>query len=606
MLHKLGANVDGNRGTYFRIWAPALPHLELEVTPDEHETSIERITMQRDEDGVFAWELPPAAGALYRFRLPSGDVRPDPFSRFQPFGVHSWSQVIDPCAYDWSDGGWRGIAKQDLIFYELHLGTFTELGTYAAAMQRLDELVELGINAVELMPMAESAGQWNWGYDGVNFYAPRRTYGTPDELRQFVDAAHRKGLAVILDVVYNHFGPEGNYLRDFGPYISEKHLTRWGDAPNVDDDDPQVARRVRDFISHNATYWIEEFHLDGLRLDAIHCMEDDSQPHIALEVAQQFAQLQSQVERPLHLIAESNVYDPELLRPSTGVGYDAEWCDDFLHSSFAVLRPGEHMSQRVYESRDLEMVLKRGFVFQGGLRGVTRRRIELAHEVQPVELESLVFAIQNHDFIGNHPLGLRLHQLTSDDAHRAAATLLLLYPAIPMLFMGEEFACENPFHFFVDYGDEHLREAVEHGRRAEYPQHDWTAGASPLSPEAFHHSKIGPAHEGNPATLAWYKAVLALRKAWKADGFLQADCMQANWYDSAGLALLQYRKAGQIRFVAVRLHGPDDKPEGLHLQVSGEVDLQQVCVAPDAGRGSDYTLGAFGVLAGEGEVRLTD
>ncbi|MCA9133571.1 MAG: malto-oligosyltrehalose trehalohydrolase, partial [Planctomycetales bacterium] len=485
-MHKTFGAIVTTHSTLFRIWAPACQNLELEL---QHADGQQRLPMIAGENGFFERDVPGVgAGTRYRYWLPSPQglvPRPDPASRFQPEGVHGWSQVVDPQHFPWTDGSWRGVAKQSLVIYELHLGAFTSAGTYLAAIERLAELQELGINAVELMPLAESAGKWNWGYDGVNFFAPRHTYGTPDEFRQFVDAAHGRGMAVLLDVVYNHLGPEGNYLRDFGDYLSDRHSTAWGDAPNFDSPDPAVARIVRDFFLANVSHWIEDYHLDGLRIDAVHCMADDSEPHIARELAVVMDGMRGRFQRELHLIAESNVYDPQLLGSlaEEGHGYDAVWCDDFLHAVYAVLRPNEHMSQRRYEPSDMRATLRRGFVFQGTL-STARQRIPLAEDSPQAPLESLVFSIQNHDFIGNHPLGKRLHQLTSDDAHRAAAALLLLYPAIPMLFMGEEFACDNPFHFFVDYGDANLRDAVERGRHAEYPQHDWSEGGSPLDPSA--------------------------------------------------------------------------------------------------------------------------
>ncbi|MCA9148981.1 MAG: malto-oligosyltrehalose trehalohydrolase, partial [Planctomycetales bacterium] len=395
--HDFGPRFLPSGEVEFRVWAPKCASLEL-VLVDASTTSYR---MSRYDDGMFSLTTKVPPDARYYFRLPNGNLRPDPASRFQPDGVHGPSQIVAPELFDWTDQSWRGIELSALIIYELHIGTFTTAGTYRAAIERLDELVELGITAIELMPLNQSAGLRNWGYDGVNLYAPRNTFGTPHDLAALVDAAHARGIAVILDVVYNHFGPEGNYLHDFGSYVSDRHQSAWGDTPNFDG---QHSQFVRDFILGNAAYWIEELHFDGLRLDATHCMIDDSSPHVVHELGVLFAELQSRHTRQLHLIAESNIYDPELLSPidGGGHGFTSEWCDDFIHSVLAILRPGEHMSNRQYGPHDdLAVVLQRGYVFQGTLTE-PRRRVPLAAASTRAPRERLVFAIQNHDFIGNH------------------------------------------------------------------------------------------------------------------------------------------------------------------------------------------------------------
>ncbi len=558
--------------------------------------------MQATGDGYFELTLPePLSGSTYQFVFPDGRKRPDPASRFQPVGVHGPSQVVDPHSYRWQDDAWKGVDKSDLVIYELHMGTFTAQGTYLAACERLAELKHLGITAVELMPLAESAGAWNWGYDGVHFFAPYHSYGSPDELRQLVDTAHQLGMAVIIDVVFNHFGPEGNYFRDFGPYTSAQHATAWGDAPNFDSQDEATAAAVRNYFLANVSYWIDEFHLDGLRIDAVHCMGDESPLHIATELSQTLDEVRAQTSRQLHLIAEANVYDAQMLqtRQGGGHGYDAQWGDDFLHSVFAILRPGEQMSSRVYHGDDLQTVLQRGYVYVGSIE-LPRHRVALAEAPTRADLASLVFSIQNHDFIGNHPLGQRLHRLTSDDAHRAAATLLLLYPAIPMLFMGEEFASPHPFYFFVDYSDPSMRQAVELGRRSEYPQHDWSGGTSPLSPTSFQASKIGPADEGNAETLTWYRNLIALRKKWRQLGILTGDTLEVHWLTDQQTAVLQYRFGDTERFVVARLSSQVMQHEPLHLQIRGEVELSQNCDIDQASGG--LVIHENGIAIGPGAV----
>ncbi|MEO8270961.1 MAG: hypothetical protein ABI557_14655, partial [Aureliella sp.] len=368
-----------------------------------------------------------------------------------------------------------------------------------------------------------------------------------------------------------------------------------------DSHDVATSAAVRNYFLANVSYWIDEFHLDGLRVDAIHCMADESSPHIVTEIAETFDFLRKQTARHLHLIAESNVYDARMLQPfdGGGHGYDAQWCDDFLHSVFAVLRPGEQMSQRVYHGQDLQSVLHRGYVYSGSL-SLPRQRISLAEDPHRADLASLVFSIQNHDFIGNHPLGQRLHNLTSHHAHRSAATLLLLYPAIPMLFMGEEFASPHPFYFFVDYSDTNMREAVERGRRAEYPQHDWSDGASPLSPTAFQASKIGSAAEGNAQTLAWYQTLIALRKEWRELGLVTGDTLHSQWLIDQQTAVLHYRSGDSVRFVIARLSSQVMQHAPLTMRLDGELELCQNCDVDSTT--AEMTIHENGIAVGRGTV----
>ena len=565
-LHRhLGANLLACNRTRFCVWAPKPQRLEVELVDQGR-----RVPMTKTPSGYHVADVDGVGhGAKYQYRIEGERSRPDPASRFQPSGVHGPSQVVAR-QFAWTDTNWQGVDRDDLIVYELHLGTFTDEGTFAAAIERLDELVELGVTAVELMPVADSAGKWNWGYDGVDLFAVRRTYGTPDDFRHFVNAAHEKGLAVILDVVYNHLGPEGNYSGEFGPYLSERHRTVWGEAPNFDD--PVHSGPVRRFFIANAVSWFDEYHIDGLRVDAIHCMSDDTWPHVTAEMSDAVAAWRRETGRAGLLIAESNIYDPEMLVPTDadGIGFDAQWCDDFLHSVFAALRPGEQLTDRIYEHHhDLQQTLRMGYVHQGTFRQHWRRTA-LAERV---DTRGLIYSIQNHDFIGNHPLGLRLHQLASPAAQRAAAALLLLVPPIPMLFMGEEFACENPFHFFVDFGDEHLRQAVVEGRKREYPQHDWSQGHTPVDPLAFETSRIGPATAGDAGMRRWYRTLLGVRKQWRASGLLRDDRLSVRTDAKAGLYVLRYSSPDQTAVVAVRLSPASAAATAHELHV--EEDLLQ-------------------------------
>lgn len=580
-------NDDGT--TTFRLWAPALEEVGL-IVGDRPP-----VPMEQQENGFFLVNAPAQIGDSYAFDL--GDITiPDPASRFQPRGVHAPSRLIEVTQPITT---WQGVAKGDLIIYELHVGTFTKEGTYRAAEGRLPDLVELGITAIELMPLAQAAGMWNWGYDGVNLYAPNQAYGTPQQLRDFVDTAHELGLAVILDVVYNHFGPEGNYLGLLGGYLSKRHKTPWGDAPNFDGDDAPV---LRQFILENIDYWIGVFEFDGIRLDATHCIADESDPHIAREIGERCRSWEKELDRPIHLIAESNVYDPELLVPleDEGFGFNALWCDDFLHSVYAALAPGTHLSDRRYEpDTDLDLILRRGYVFHGTLRTARERHL-LEKYPGRVGMESIVAAIQHHDFIGNHPAGLRLHQTTSPDAQRAAAALLLLSPSIPMLFMGEEFASDSPFYFFADFEDPKIRRAVEKGRRAEHPQHDWKNAVSPLSNAALENSKIGLSEEGDEGMLAWYRTLIAIRKEWQTARILSSANLDAEWHPQNSTGVLRYRagsKDGE-RFLVVRLHEVDSNPGTIRIKMDGKSLVSQNL---DSTTGE---AGKFSVVVGSGNVEI--
>lgn len=565
-LHRrLGAVPQSGGRTQFRVWAPGQAVVEV-YFPDRDETA----TMQRDGSGYHLAIIEGVTvGERYYYRLAGQIDRPDPASRFQPAGVHGPSQVIDP-DFAWTDQSWSGVAVPELIIYELHLGTFTAAGTYLAATERLDELVDLGVTAIEIMPLADAPGRWNWGYDGVNWFAPNHNYGTPAQLRQLVDTAHRKGLAVILDVVYNHFGPEGNYLAEFGPYLSPRHVTAWGAAPNFDG--PEQALELRRFVIANAIYWFDEYHFDALRVDAIHCMRDDSDRHVVLEMSEAVARWQTETKRPATLIAESNVYDPELLRPRAagGFGFHAAWCDDFLHSLFAIFHPEQQRSDRQYDANtDLAQTLHDGYVYLGSMHTPNCRR----QPMERVETSRLIYCIQNHDFIGNHPLGLRLHQVASREAQLAAAALLLLSPAIPMLFMGEEFACEQPFRFFVDFADQHLRQGVADGRQLEYPQHDWTSGLLPTDQRAFHESKLGPASDGDGQMRTWYRQLIRLRRDWMLEGLLCDANLTVETDPAAGLFVWRYRNDRQAATVAARLNRLPDSVDAMPWRTQGEIVL---------------------------------
>ena len=490
--------------------------------------------------------------------LDEGLARPDPVTRYQPVGVHGASQVVDTQRFPWTDQEWLGVAKRDLIIYEMHVGTFTAEGSFRAAIGRLAELSKLGVTAVEVMPVAQTPGQRNWGYDGVDLYAVRNTYGKPDDFKAFIDACHEAGIAVLLDVVYNHLGPEGNYLNDFAPYFSRKHRTPWGEALNFDG---RKASEVRRFIIENAVSWLDEFHLDGLRLDAIHFMLDDSRPHILTDVREAVTEYAAGTKRIIHLIAESNVYEHELVvggpdRPP----YDAIWCDCLMHSIYTHARPDLMLPHRQYHgAQDLAEVLEHGYVFAGApaVRVSSEDRRVWRRESGPHPIESFVMALQTHDSVGNHPRGLRVHQLTSKSFQKAAAGLVLLFPGIPLIFMGEEYAVESPFPFFVDFEDQRLNRSVDRGRPKEYPQHDWTGALPPSSEEAFRNARCHAADRQDPDMYAWYRSVIAVRKQGLDEGWLAADRLTVRHDLEQHLFSLHYAR-DERRNVAVhvRLTGP--------------------------------------------------
>jgi maltooligosyltrehalose trehalohydrolase len=467
-LHAMpfGARLLDRGGARFGLWAPGAQRVDLQL-----EKTAARIPMSRDESGWHSLTLPEAApGLRYRYVVDGRPAVPDPASRFNPDDVHGPSELTDPHAYRWSDAQWRGRPWHEAVVYELHVGSFTPQGSYAAAMERLPELAALGITAIELLPLAAFPGERSWGYDGVLLFAPDASYGHPDELKAFVDRAHGLGLMVLLDVVYNHFGPEGNYLHGFCPeFFNAAHQTPWGSAINFDGDH---SGPVRDFYVHNALYWVEEFHFDGLRLDAVHALRDDSSEHIVDTIAHALHDGPGR-ERSLHLVLENEHNEAHrLARDDKGVprGATAQWNDDFHHAAHVLLTGEADAYYADYADdplRHFARALAEGFAWQGE---VSPYRDGRPHGEPSTGLPQTAFVsfVQNHDQIGNRAFGERLHMLAAD-AQRldAVYACLLLSPHIPMLFCGEEFAASSPFPFFCDFGPE-LAEAVSKGRRAEF------------------------------------------------------------------------------------------------------------------------------------------
>ena len=477
-------------GTTFRVWAPRCRGVEVILEGRKPEALTPR------DDGVFERSVAGvSAASRYQYRLNGERYRPDPVSRFQPEGVHGPSVVVDPSRFPWTDQGFRGHALTDLVFYELHVGTFTAAGTFEAVIPHLPHLVDLGITAIEIMPVAEFPGSRNWGYDGTHLYAPQSTYGGPRGLRRLIDAAHAHGLSVFLDVVYNHLGPEGNYLGEFGPYFTDRYRTPWGGAINFDGPDSEGVRRH--FID-NARYWVREFHVDGLRLDAIHSIFDASPVHVLTELAEAAREEAALLDRPLHIAAESHDNDRKIVLPPAegGLGLDAIWSDDFHHAVHSRLT-GEKGGYYVdfAGGRGLARALIEGFAFQGE----TSEYFGRPRGTPSADLggERFVIALQNHDQVGNRAHGDRLSTIVPFAAVKVAAALLCAAPALPLLFMGEEYGETSPFQYFTSHLDPALVEAVRKGRTEEFKSFGWE-GAVPDPPgeaEAQHHHVRARPHQ---------------------------------------------------------------------------------------------------------------
>ncbi|HKW19212.1 MAG TPA: malto-oligosyltrehalose trehalohydrolase [Terriglobales bacterium] len=516
-----GAECRNEGGVRFRLWAPGESQIVLQLDG-------RGIPMSRFDSGWFELVTEARAGDQYNFKIDGERLVPDPASRLQPFGVHGTSEVIDPLKFDWRDSNWSGHPWHETVIYELHIGTFTPEGTFAAAEEKLDHLRDLGVTAIELMPLSSFPGERNWGYDGVLLFAPASAYGRPEALKRFVDSAHAKNLMVFLDVVYNHFGPEGNYLGLYAPqFFTDRHHTPWGQAINFDG---PCSRTVRDFFIHNALYWLEEYHFDGLRFDAVHAIADDSRPDILTELADTVRRKLGS-ERHIHLILENDnnaahylCRDSQAQQPC----YNAQWNDD-IHHALHVLVTGEkdgyYSDYAQRPAWHLGRCLAEGFSFQGGpsaLRGGATRG-ELSCGLPP---DCFVSFLQNHDQIGNRAFGERILELANRsgggaEAVKVAMAILLLAPSPPLLYMGEEFAAATPFLFFCDFGPD-LAAGVTDGRRSEFARFEQFSSPEgqsripdPNSEQTFLSSKLDWASLSRAPHREWldfYRHVLTSRR----------------------------------------------------------------------------------------------
>jgi maltooligosyltrehalose trehalohydrolase len=512
---RLSAGLELQHGgtAHARVWAPACHTVEVVV---ERKAGHTVTPLSREADGFFGGLLQDVrAGDRYRYRLDRDRQRPDPVSRFQPEGPHGPSAIVDPAAFAWSDSGWPGVSAKGQVLYELHVGTFTPEGTWAAASERLEDLAAVGVTVIEMMPVADFPGRWGWGYDGVNLYAPTRLYGSPDDLRRFVDRAHAVGLGVILDVVYNHLGPDGNYLADFSrDYFTNRYTNEWGNTLNF-----EGPRPARDFFVENAAYWIDEFHFDGLRLDATQDVHDASPEHVLAEIVRRARQAAGQ--RLLYIVAENEPQDTRLVRApaSGGYGINALINDDYHHAALVALTGRREAYYTDYTGSPQEFIscAKYGYLYQGQWYDWQKqRRGTPALDLPP---ETFVHFLENHDQVGNSSFGRRIHQLSSPGRYRALTALTLLGAATPLLFQGQEFATSAPFLFFADHHGE-LRDGIREGRRkflSQFPSMDdpdWAGTlADPDDPETFHRCRLDWTERArNADALSLHRDLLKIRR----------------------------------------------------------------------------------------------
>lgn len=543
---KIGSNYQGESRCEFTVWAPSHKEVAVQIVfPEER-----LLPMQQDEQGY--WKTTDeniTPGSLYFYKIAGKTNRPDPASHYQPKGVHEASEVVDHSKMNWTDAQWSGIPLEEMIIYELHVGTFTPSGTFEAIIPRLSKLHEFGVNAIEIMPVAQFPGSRNWGYDGVYPYAVQNSYGGPEGLKKLVDAAHKQGISVILDVVYNHFGPEGNYTSQFGPYFTETYKTPWGSAINFDD---AHSDGVRNYFIQNALYWFQNYHLDALRLDAIHAIYDLGAKHFLQELAEKVAALSNSVGRKLYLIAESDLNDVRVIREQElgGYGMDAQWSDDFHHCIHTLLtRENIGYYQDFGKCKQLAKAYKESFVYSWQY-SANRQRYH-GSDASDHPGHQFVVCIQNHDQVGNRMLGERLSHLVSFEALKLAAGALLLSPNIPLLFMGEEYGEKSPFLYFVSHTDPDLVKAVREGRRKEFAAfHLEGQYLDPESPDTFHKSQLKweKRQEGkHKVLLNFYQYLIQLRRTVSALTKLDKANLKSSAIESDKLLFLhRWSKESQI------------------------------------------------------------
>jgi maltooligosyltrehalose trehalohydrolase len=594
----LGASYAGNGVCHFCVWAPLAQRVDVHLLT----STVRLVALEPGEHGYCAATVNDVLpGSLYRYRLDGDKERPDPASHSQPQGLHGPSEVVDP-AFAWHDQSWSGLPLGDYVIYELHVGTFTSEGTFDAIIAHLDDLKDLGITAIELMPLAQFPGQRNWGYDGASPFAVQNSHGGPAGLKRLVDAAHGRGLSVVLDVVYNHLGPEGNYLWDYGPYFTDRYKTPWGPALNFDGPDSDEVRR---YFLENALRWQSEFHIDALRLDAIHAIQDHSAYPFLEELGVVTAEQAERLKRRFYLIAESNLNDARVIRPRAlgGLGMHSQWCDDF-HHSLRTLLTGEHTGyyQDFGKIEHLVRAYRDAFVYSGQYSPFRKRRHgNSAHHCAG---QQFVVCSQNHDQVGNRMLGDRLSASVSFDSLKLAAAAVLLSPYVPLLFMGEEYGETVPFLFFTDHSDPGLIKAVRKGRREEFASFRWHGEApDPQDPSTFQRSKLRHElrqQEKHRVLRAFYQELLRTRKALPALAGLDRESLEAVGFEKEKTVFVRRWSDADEVFFALHL---GEQPVTIKLPAPAGSWRKQLDSAETRWLGSGRP--AANIIQSTGEVALT-
>lgn len=543
---QLGAVITGRDEVTFSVWAPRRRKVEVKIITSD---GVRLLPMRRNDQGYFSLTASAVKpGTNYFYVLDGKDARPDPVSRFQPHGVHGASEVLDPSSFKWHDLRWKGLEHEKYVFYEAHVGTFTPEGTFDALIQKIPYLKKLGITCLEIMPVAQFPGERNWGYDGVNLFAVQNSYGGPDGLRRLVDACHTAKIAVCLDVVYNHFGPEGNYLHDYGPYFTGKYHTPWGDALNYDDEN---CGPVRHFIIQNALYWITEFHMDALRLDAVHSIYDESRRHILAELQDAVQKRARKLKRKVCVFSESELNDPKIFLPADkgGFGHHGQWSDDFHHAVHQhITREERGYYQDYHGLADIAKALKESFIYTGQYSKFRKKRY--GKPAAKFSGRHFIHCLQNHDQVGNRAWGDRLSSQVSFETQKAAAVLLCLGPALPLLWMGQEYGERAPFQYFVDHGDPHLIQAVRQGRKREFKAFGWNDVPDPADPETFLNSKLNwtlTAQGRHAWLLKLYQNLLALRRKTRILKDLDKQHLKVHFNEADQWLTLEYNAQRQNR-----------------------------------------------------------
>jgi maltooligosyltrehalose trehalohydrolase len=538
----------GPDGCTFRVWAPQKKKMTLHlVHPAE-----KKIDMQQDEQGYFSLKVKDIHPGCRYFYRPDEDISlPDPASQYQPEGVHGPSEVIDHSSFKWTDSAWKGIPFSELILYELHVGTFTPEGTFEAIIQKLKELKDTGINAIELMPVSQFPGSRNWGYDRVFPYAVQNSYGGPGGLKKLVDACHALDIAVFLDVIYNHVGPEGNYFSRFGPWFTDWYKTPWGEAINFD---REWSDEVRDFYSYNPVFWFEKYHIDGLRLDAIHEVYDSGAVHFWELMHERIREAEQRLGRVFYTIAESNLNSPKVLAPveSGGFGFTAQWLDDFHHALYVLV---DKSGRKFYEDfGSMEQMAKAytdGFVHSGEY--VKFRKRKHGKSSAGIPGNKFVVFIQNHDIVGNRAMAERLSVLVNFEQLKLAAAAILLSPYVPMLFMGEEYGEKSPFFYFISHSDKDLIKAVQEGRKKEFEGFNWeTEPPDPQDEKIFKRSKLQwhLRNRGKHAILlTWHKKLIEFRRSNPILQNFSKNDIRVATMDKTGLSILRQNNEGTRHLV---------------------------------------------------------